>query len=184
MIITLRLIRSLIRPLIYLALFTGPVIYASYAYSESYKYQILKDKYPWMTEQLYEHIHNNSWKIKISNSEFLIAALIQSESEGYRFAKSPVGARGLMQVMGFWVPKNRKNDLFKSRYNIEIGTKILSRYHRLARGNLRKTLKNYNSGPGSTFYNTPYINRVLGQYYALDKKVKNHTLYSIWRMNH
>lgn len=177
----IKILRFLIRPLIYLCLFSGPVLYASYVYSESYKYQLLKDRYSWMTEDRYQHIKNNSHKLKISNPEFFIAALIQSESEGYRFAESPVGARGLMQIMGFWVPKHKRNDLFNAKYNIEVGTKILAGYHRQAKGNLRRTLKNYNSGPASRYWNTEYINRVLGQYHTLDKRMKKHILYLIWR---
>jgi hypothetical protein len=174
------LFRTLSRLFLYFILFTGPISYASHKHVKAYKYTLLKKQYPWMNKHIYAHIQGHAPTLRIENPEFFIAAIIQAESQGYRRARSKVGARGLMQVMGFWVPKKRVKDLYKPSYNIRTGTRILVHYHKLARGNLRKTLKNYNSGPGSSYYNTPYINRILKQYYTLNNQMKIHTLYTKW----
>lgn len=57
----------------------------------------------------------------------LIVAIIKVESNGRLDAVSPMGARGLMQVMPWWPKKlGVEEDLFSIDSNIRIGTYILS----------------------------------------------------------
>lgn len=55
---------------------------------------------------------------------YLVAAIIIVESKGRIMARSPKGARGLMQVMPRWASPGE--NLFDIDKNIEIGTEILA----------------------------------------------------------
>jgi len=79
----------------------------------------------------------------------LILAVIAVESTFKEKAVSPVGARGLMQVMPSAHPKKIKSigglrALYDPKKNISIGTHILAQYLDLSAGNLRRTLLRYN----------------------------------------
>ena len=60
----------------------------------------------------------------------LMLGLIQVESGFRKYAVSPVGARGYMQVMPFWVKAigNRDHNLFQLRTNLRYGALILRHY--------------------------------------------------------
>ena len=87
----------------------------------------------------------------------LVLALILVESTGYNFAVSPVGARGLMQIMPptgeelarrLGKPWPGPDALFDPLLNVELGMtylrQLLDRYD----GHLEKALTAYNAGPG------------------------------------
>ena len=79
----------------------------------------------------------------------LIMGLIQIESNFDQFAVSSRGALGLMQI-NYSVWKNVLNidvkKIFEIEYNIDLGLKILKRYHKISRGNILRTLHLYNNG--------------------------------------
>ncbi|MFT5390344.1 MAG: soluble lytic murein transglycosylase-like protein [Gammaproteobacteria bacterium] len=84
----------------------------------------------------------------------LVLAVITIESRFDRFALSEAGARGLMQIMPFWLQEiGRPNDnLFIIDTNLAFGCTILRRYLDIERGNLSRALARYNGSLGKTWY--------------------------------
>jgi soluble lytic murein transglycosylase-like protein len=84
----------------------------------------------------------------------LVLGVLQVESGFKKYAVSKAGARGLMQVMPFWVGLiGRKDDnLFHLRTNIRYGCVILRHYLDLEKGNLFKALGRYNGSLGRAEY--------------------------------
>lgn len=98
---------------------------------------------------------------------FVVAGLIHVESRFVRYAVSPKGAIGLMQILPQWhkekiaVAVNRFGycDLFKPEHNIFLGVSILSDYKKQEHGNIERALLRYNGALGRS---TGYSHRVLG----------------------
>ena len=91
----------------------------------------------------------------------LVLGLIQVESNFRKFAVSPVGARGYMQVMPFWTRVIGDGDaekLFHMQTNLRFGCVILRHYLDRERGDLFMTLGRYNGSRGRA----PYPDAVLG----------------------
>ena len=90
----------------------------------------------------------------------MVLALIQVESGFKKYAVSPVGARGFMQVMPFWVNSigNANQNLFHLRVNLRYGCTILRHYLDIERGDLYRALGRYNGSLGRP----EYPNMVLG----------------------
>lgn len=84
----------------------------------------------------------------------LVLAVIDVESNFDRFAISYAGARGLMQVMPFWLDElNRPNDnLFHMQTNLRFGCTILKGYLEREKGNLPQALARYNGSVGKRWY--------------------------------
>jgi soluble lytic murein transglycosylase-like protein len=84
----------------------------------------------------------------------LVLALINVESNFDRFAISSAGARGLMQVMPFWLDEiGRPGDnLFDVATNLRFGCTILNIYLKREKGNLHKALARYNGSVGKHWY--------------------------------
>jgi len=89
----------------------------------------------------------------------LVLALIEVESKFRKYAVSRAGARGLMQVMPFWVKEIGAPDhnLFAQRVNLRYGCTILRYYLDRENGNLANALGRYNGSLGKP----DYPNRVL-----------------------
>jgi soluble lytic murein transglycosylase-like protein len=91
----------------------------------------------------------------------LVLGLIQVESNFRKFAVSPVGARGYMQVMPFWTRVIGDGDagkLFHMQTNLRFGCVILRHYIDRERGDLFLALGRYNGSRGKA----PYPDAVLG----------------------
>ncbi len=84
----------------------------------------------------------------------LVLAVIDIESNFDRFAISHAGARGLMQVMPFWLDEIGRpdDDLFDIRTNLRMGCTILRHYLDRERGNRTRALARYNGSVGKTWY--------------------------------
>jgi len=84
----------------------------------------------------------------------LVLALIEVESDFDEFAISVSGARGLMQVMPFWLNEINLSDknLFKIHTNLRMGCTILRYYMDMEPNNLGRALARYNGSLGSTVY--------------------------------
>ncbi len=84
----------------------------------------------------------------------LVMAVIEVESLFDRFAISKSGARGLMQVMPFWLDEINLSDknLFKIRTNLRMGCTILRYYMDMESNNLGPALARYNGSYGRTTY--------------------------------
>jgi soluble lytic murein transglycosylase-like protein len=85
----------------------------------------------------------------------LVLGLIQVESAFRKFAVSPVGARGYMQVMPFWTRVIGNGDpsaLFHMQTNLRFGCVILRHYIDRERGDLFMALGRYNGSRGRPQY--------------------------------
>jgi soluble lytic murein transglycosylase-like protein len=89
----------------------------------------------------------------------LVLAVIDVESQFRKYAVSAAGARGLMQVMPFWVKQigTPGQDLFDWRTNVRYGCTILRFYLDRENGNMANALGRYNGSLGKA----DYPNRVI-----------------------
>lgn len=92
----------------------------------------------------------------------LVLAVIDVESNFDRFAISSAGARGLMQVMPFWLDELGHPDanLFDLETNLRMGCTILSYYMNMEDDDLVNALARYN---GSYMGNGRYSQKVLSR---------------------
>jgi soluble lytic murein transglycosylase-like protein len=85
----------------------------------------------------------------------LVMGLIQVESAFRKFAVSPVGARGYMQVMPFWtrlIGNGDPSSLFHMQTNLRFGCVILRHYLDRENGDLFMALGRYNGSRGRPQY--------------------------------
>ena len=90
----------------------------------------------------------------------LVLGVIQVESAFRKYAISPAGARGYMQVMPFWIKEIglKDHNLFNLRTNLRFGCTILRHYLNIEKGDLFRALGRYNGSLGQP----EYPNMVLG----------------------
>ncbi|MFK5894030.1 MAG: lytic transglycosylase domain-containing protein [Pseudomonadota bacterium] len=102
--------------------------------------------------QILKFVHQEAHKAKLSPE--LVLAIIQVESYFNRFAISRVGARGLMQIMPFWLKEigHPKDNLFDIQTNLRFGCTILKYYLNIEKGNLTRALARYNGSLGKFKY--------------------------------
>lgn len=85
----------------------------------------------------------------------LVLGLIQVESAFRKYAVSPVGAHGYMQVMPFWtrvIGDGDRRKLFHMQTNLRYGCAILRLYLDMEKGNLFLALGRYNGSRGRPEY--------------------------------
>jgi soluble lytic murein transglycosylase-like protein len=127
-----------------------------------------KDGYKWllaMSDRLAKRIPDEKFRVELLKTVHyeatragldpqLVLGVLQVESGFKKYAVSKAGARGLMQVMPFWVGLIGQNDdnLFHLRTNIRYGCVILRHYLDLEKGNLFKALGRYNGSLGRAEY--------------------------------
>jgi len=113
--------------------------------------------------ELLRHIHYEASRVELSPQ--IVLALIQVESNFDKYAISTAGARGLMQIMPFWLKEiGQINDnLFNIRTNLRMGCTILRFYLDKEKGNITRALARYNGSLGSYRYTTKVFS-------ALDKR--------------
>lgn len=102
--------------------------------------------------KLLKRIHHEASRVNIEPE--IILALIEVESHFDEFAISVAGARGLMQIMPFWLDEIGTSDknLFKPRTNLRMGCTILRYYLDIEKGNLFRALARYNGSLGKRIY--------------------------------
>ena len=102
--------------------------------------------------ELLQVIHEEAVRAGIQPE--LVLAVIQVESNFDRFAISPAGARGLMQVMPFWIKEigHPDDNLFIPRTNLRYGCIILKYYMDMEHNNLNTALARYNGSLGKNTY--------------------------------
>lgn len=98
----------------------------------------------------------------------LVLAVIHTESRFNRFAVSPVGAQGMMQVMPFWKKElgRSKDNLTDIATNLRYGCTILAYYLRLEKGDLTRALGRYNGSLGQLAYPSLVIGTWRKQWYV------------------
>jgi soluble lytic murein transglycosylase-like protein len=84
----------------------------------------------------------------------MVLGLIQVESAFRKYAVSTAGARGLMQIMPFWINVigNNEDNLFHLRTNLRFGCVILRHYLDIEKGDLYRALGRYNGSLGRPEY--------------------------------
>jgi soluble lytic murein transglycosylase-like protein len=85
----------------------------------------------------------------------LVLGLIQVESAFRKYAVSPVGAHGYMQVMPFWtriIGDGDASKLFNMQTNLRFGCSILRMYLDMEKGDLYLALGRYNGSRGRPEY--------------------------------
>jgi len=114
----------------------------------------LKKRLPTESKRLIllKHIHHEATRAKLPPE--LVLSVIQVESNFDRFAISEAGARGLMQVMPFWLKELGRPDanLFDPQTNLRFGCTILRYYLDMEKGDTVKALARYNGSKGSLRY--------------------------------
>ena len=108
--------------------------------------------------ELLKLIHYEARRVGIEPE--LVLAVIEVESRFDEFAISVSGARGLMQVMPFWLNEIGISDqnLFKIRTNLRMGCTILRYYMDMEPHDLGRALARYNGSLGQTIYPNKVIN--------------------------
>ncbi len=108
--------------------------------------------------ELLKLIHYEARRVGIEPE--LVLAVIEVESRFDEFAISVSGARGLMQVMPFWLNEIGISDqnLFKIRTNLRMGCTILRYYMDMEPHDLGRALARYNGSLGRTIYPNKVIN--------------------------
>ena len=109
-------------------------------------------KNPQTRIELLKRVHYEARRVGIEPE--LVLAVIEVESRFDEFAISVAGARGLMQVMPFWLDEIGISDqnLFKIRTNLRMGCTILRYYIDMEPHNLGRALARYNGSLGKTVY--------------------------------
>lgn len=92
----------------------------------------------------------------------LVLAVIDVESNFDRFALSHAGARGLMQVMPFWLDElgRPEDNLFLIDTNLRYGCTILRYYMDREKDDLVKALARYNGSVGKRWYADRVIDKL------------------------
>ncbi len=102
--------------------------------------------------EILKTIHSEATRARLRPE--LVLAVVQVESNFDRFAISRSGARGLMQIMPFWLDEiGRPGDnLFHIGTNLRYGCTILRYYLDMENGHLSKALARYNGSAGQWEY--------------------------------
>ena len=97
----------------------------------------------------------------------VVLAVIDVESNFDRFAVSWAGARGLMQVMPFWLKEigRPQDNLFHISTNLRMGCTILRYYLDMEHGDLRLALERYNGSHGQRWYPDRVLDRLSRRWY-------------------
>lgn len=127
-----------------------------------------EEGYRWlldMSDRLARRIPDTRWRVELLKTVHyeatragldpqLVLGLIQVESGFKKYAVSSAGARGLMQVMPFWVKVIGEADhnLFDLRRNLRYGCLILRHYIDMEKGDLFRALGRYNGSLGRPEY--------------------------------
>jgi soluble lytic murein transglycosylase-like protein len=117
--------------------------------------------------QLLRLVHREASRVSLPPE--LVLAVIDVESNFDRFAISWAGARGLMQIMPFWLDEiGRPNDnLFHVDTNLRFGCTILRYYYDRENGNLAKALARYNGSVGRRVYSDKVLDRLRRKWFKL-----------------
>ncbi|MCZ6470270.1 MAG: lytic transglycosylase domain-containing protein [Gammaproteobacteria bacterium] len=106
---------------------------------------------------LLKRLHYEATRVNLPPE--LVLAVIEVESRFDRFAISVSGARGLMQIMPFWLEEIGISDtnLFRVRTNLRLGCTILRYYMDMESNDLMRALARYNGTLGRQDYSIKII---------------------------
>ncbi len=114
-----------------------------------------------------QHVHQEAQRAGLPPE--LVLAVIDIESAFDRYAISSAGARGLMQVMPFWLKELDQPDgnLFDIQTNLRFGCTILRYYLDMEDGELTPALARYNGSTGKTWYSEKVLGRLSSRWFQL-----------------
>ena len=97
----------------------------------------------------------------------LVLAVIDVESNFDRYAISVAGARGLMQIMPFWLDEigRPKDNLIHIDTNLRFGCTILKYYLDMENGDLKRALGRYNGSLGRSQYPNKVLDKLRKKWY-------------------
>jgi len=97
----------------------------------------------------------------------LVLAVIEVESNFNRWAISSVGARGLMQIMPFWLKEigRAQDNLFEVKTNLRFGCTILRHYLDREKGNISRALARYNGSLGRVKYPNKVLKKLQNNWF-------------------
>jgi soluble lytic murein transglycosylase-like protein len=143
---------------------------------------VLKAKHKWLNYEIFSIIKDECSKYYTLTPSF-VCAVIQNESADacnndlnkMLNVMSYAGAVGIMQIMPKYHLQTHESwlVLFNAKTNIKKGCAFLNWCMSYSRNNLVETLRCYNSGPYSHYYNVPYINRIIKAHLETTEMLKN-----------
>jgi len=112
------------------------------------------------------NVHREATRVGLQPE--LVLSVIQVESNFDNLAISWVGARGLMQIMPFWLKEigHPNDNLFDIKTNLRFGCTILSYYLEVEKGNLFRALGRYNGSLGKARYPNKVFKAMSNKWYV------------------
>ena len=117
--------------------------------------------------KILKRVHYEATRVDVPPE--LVLAVIDVESNFDRFAVSFAGARGLMQIMPFWLEEiGRPNDnLMHIETNLRFGCTILKYYLDIEDGDLQRALGRYNGSLGKRKYPNLVLDKLRLKWYRV-----------------
>jgi soluble lytic murein transglycosylase-like protein len=115
--------------------------------------------------EILRHVHQEASRVDLQPE--LVLSVIQVESNFDQYAISWVGARGLMQIMPFWLREigHPNDNLFDIQTNLRFGCTILSYYLKIEKGDLFRALGRYNGSLGKARYPNKVLKAMSKKWY-------------------
>jgi len=116
--------------------------------------------------ELLKAVHREAIRAQLDPQ--LVLALIQTESDFNRFAVSKVGARGLMQIMPFWINEigHQQDNLFDIDTNLRYGCAILKIYLDRENNKVPQALARYYGAKNGKVYPNKVLTRLRKNWYV------------------
>ncbi len=117
--------------------------------------------------EILKRVHHEATRVDVAPE--LVLAVIDVESNFDRYAISVAGARGLMQIMPFWLDEiGRPNDnLMHIDTNLRFGCTILKYYLEMEKGDLKRALGRYNGSLGRREYPSKVLDKLRKKWYRV-----------------
>ena len=117
--------------------------------------------------EILTRVHYEATRVDVAPE--LVLAVIDVESNFDRYAISVAGARGLMQIMPFWLDEiGRPNDnLLHIDTNLRFGCTILKYYLEVENGDLKRALGRYNGSLGERKYPNKVLDKLRKKWYRV-----------------
>ena len=117
--------------------------------------------------EILKRVHHEATRVDVAPE--LVLAVIDVESNFDRYAISVAGARGLMQIMPFWLDEiGRPNDnLMHIDTNLRFGCTILKYYLEIEKGDLKRALGRYNGSLGRRKYPSKVLDKLRKKWYRV-----------------
>lgn len=113
------------------------------------------------------HVHHEAVRAELAPE--LVLAVIDVESNFDKYAISVAGARGLMQIMPFWLDEIGRPDdnLIHIGTNLRFGCTILKYYLEIEGGDLKRALGRYNGSLGKRAYPNKVFDKLRLKWYRV-----------------